>query len=84
MDGVSFALSSTDLGAWVRTAPCHLLQVKREELAPGPRPGKEMAVASGRHEGLRCVVVEVMPKEDGRSERCRVKIKPSDEEVQVG
>ena len=41
--------------------------VKREDLAPGPRPGKEMAVSGGRHEGLRCIVVEVLPKEGNRS-----------------
>ena len=47
--------------------------VKREDLAPGPRPGKEMAVSGGRHEGLRCIVVEVLPKEGNRSgEGCRL------------
>lgn len=41
--------------------------VRREDLAPGPRPGKEMVVTGGRHEGLRCIVAELLPKEGGRS-----------------
>ena len=41
--------------------------VKREDLQRGPRPGKEMIMASGRHESLRCVVIEILPKEEGRS-----------------
>jgi G patch domain/KOW motif-containing protein len=41
--------------------------VKREELLPGPRPGKEMVVIGGRHQDLHCLVLEVLPKEEGRS-----------------
>ena len=41
--------------------------VKREELEPGPRPGKERVVGGGRHQDLRCQVIEVLTKEEGRS-----------------
>ncbi|KAG1653064.1 hypothetical protein FOA52_003809 [Chlamydomonas sp. UWO 241] len=57
--------------------------VHRRELAPGPRFGKDMDIVGGRHEGLKCVVIEVLPKTEGRSERCRVRLRPSDEEDEV-
>jgi len=57
--------------------------VPREQTLPGPRPGKQMAVMGGRHEGLRCVVKELLPKVEGRSDRALVRLHPSHEEVEV-
>ena len=40
--------------------------VNRAELQPGPRAGKDMAVVAGKHGGLQCKVVELVPsKEEG-------------------
>lgn len=41
--------------------------VPREQTLPGPRPGKAMRVVGGRHAGMGAVVVEVLPKQEGRS-----------------
>jgi hypothetical protein len=41
--------------------------VPREQTLAGPRAGKEMVVAEGRHAGLRCVVKAVLDKAEGRS-----------------
>ncbi|GBF88414.1 hypothetical protein Rsub_01126 [Raphidocelis subcapitata] len=57
--------------------------VPREETLPGPRPGKEMRIAGGRHAGLGCVVRELLPKQEGRSDRALVRLHPSNEEVEV-
>ncbi|GAX84888.1 hypothetical protein CEUSTIGMA_g12309.t1 [Chlamydomonas eustigma] len=57
--------------------------VHRNEVVRGPRPNKKMVVVGGRHEGCQCCVVEMMTKEDGRSEKWVVKLKLSDEEVVV-
>lgn len=36
-------------------------------MAPGPRPGKVMYVEGGRHKGLTCRVVELLPQKENRS-----------------
>lgn len=41
--------------------------VPRSSVMRGPQPGKTMRIVSGRHEGLACVVLELLPKVEGRS-----------------
>lgn len=62
--------------------------VKREDIVPGPRKGKEMVVSGGRHQGLKCLVVEgpvSVNKEGGEGQRHKwtVRLRPSDEEAIV-
>lgn len=49
----------------------------------GVHPGKRMRVAGGRHSGLDCEVMALEPREEGRSERARVRLLPSHETVVV-
>ena len=49
----------------------------------GAHPGKRMRVAGGRHGGLHCEVLSLEPREEGRSERARVRLLPSHETVVV-
>ena len=61
--------------------------VKREDIAPGPRVGKEMVVVEGRHRGLRCTVIGGGGGGGGggkdRKDRWVVRLKPSEEEAEV-
>lgn len=41
--------------------------VPRSALQAGPAPGKVMKVVGGRHQGLMCVVKEVLPAQDSSS-----------------
>eukprot|EP00983_Pelagomonas_calceolata_P079802 1154872-Pelagomonas_calceolata.AAC.1 len=41
--------------------------VHRSEVALGPRPGKVMQIVGGRHMGLACRVVELLPQKEHRS-----------------
>jgi len=50
----------------------------------GALPGKVLRIAAGRHAGLKCKVQALEPKEEGRSERARVRLLPSHEVVVVG
>ena len=43
--------------------------VPRSETLPGAQPGKTCRIAAGRHEGLDCKVLELLPVEEGRSGR---------------
>ncbi|GAB4821491.1 hypothetical protein N2152v2_008537 [Parachlorella kessleri] len=54
-----------------------------ERRKEGVHPGKVMRVVDGRHSGLLCEVVALEPKEEGRSERARVRLLPSHETVTV-
>jgi G patch domain/KOW motif-containing protein len=58
-------------------------ETARERSEPGVRPGKTMAVVEGRHRGLRCEVMGLEPREEGRSARARVRLLPSHEVVVV-
>ena len=51
--------------------------------AEGVAPGRRMRLASGRHEGLACEVVSLEPRREGRSDRARVRLLPSQEVVTV-
>jgi G patch domain/KOW motif-containing protein len=57
--------------------------VPRAQVEPGPQPGKVMRLVDGRHRGLLCKVQELLPREEGRSDRARVRLHPSDEDVTV-
>lgn len=56
-----------------------LVERRRE----GVHPGKVMRVVEGRHSGLLCEVQALEPREEGRSERARVRLLPSYEVVTV-
>ncbi|KAL4422274.1 hypothetical protein ABPG75_008471 [Micractinium tetrahymenae] len=56
-----------------------LVERRRE----GVHAGKVMRVVDGRHSGLLCEVQAVEPREEGRSERARVRLLPSYEVVTV-
>ncbi|KAL4855957.1 hypothetical protein ACK3TF_003714 [Chlorella vulgaris] len=49
----------------------------------GVLPGKVMRVVEGRHSGLLCEVVSLEAKQEGRSDRARVRLLPSYESVTV-
>jgi hypothetical protein len=56
----------------------------RSELEPGPRPGKVMAVVGGRHAGLRCTVLSLLPVEEERSGKFGIRVcRRKKEEVQI-
>jgi G patch domain/KOW motif-containing protein len=57
--------------------------VSRAEVEPGPFPGKVMRIVDGRHTGLLCKVLELLPVEDGRSDRAWVRLHPSEQDVTV-
>lgn len=61
--------------------PVHAALVDRRKL--GVFPGKLMRVVAGRHSGLQCEVQALEPREEGRSERARVRLLPSYEVVVV-
>ncbi len=44
--------------------------VPRSQLVAGPAVGKRMRVAEGRHAGLVCEVLEMLPVQEGRSGGC--------------
>jgi hypothetical protein len=44
--------------------------VPRESLLPGPAVGKAMLLIAGRHEGMACVVKEMLPAAEGASGEC--------------
>lgn len=54
-----------------------------ERRKEGVHPGKVMRVVDGRHSGLLCEVVALEPKEEGRSDRARVRLLPSYETVTI-
>lgn len=41
--------------------------VLRSALLKGPQPGKDMRVVEGRHSGLQCRVLALLPTQEGRS-----------------
>lgn len=60
---------------------------RREDLAPGPRVGKEM-VLEGRHRGLRCIVIKAPLMINGGGgggvkQKWIVRLRPSEEEAEV-
>lgn len=57
--------------------------VPRAQVQAGPQPGKQMVLLDGRHAGLTCTVLELLPKAEGRSERVRVRLTVSQEAVEV-
>ncbi|KAL6760830.1 DExH-box splicing factor binding site-domain-containing protein [Haematococcus lacustris] len=57
--------------------------VQRSETEPGPRPGKAMRVTGGKHAGLACQVIALLPQREGHSCRASVKLMPSHELVEV-
>ena len=61
--------------------PIGAAMVDRNKL--GVLPGKVMHVAAGPHAGLRCEVQALEPRQEGRSERARVRLLPSHEVVSV-
>ncbi|KAJ9507574.1 hypothetical protein QJQ45_019244, partial [Haematococcus lacustris] len=44
--------------------------VQRSETEPGPRPGKAMRVTGGKHAGLACQVIALLPQREGHSCEC--------------
>ena len=63
----------------------HLDEKLVEYKGPGVQVGKRMLVASGKHEGLKCSVLEILPppREKGRSRYARVKLLASEKVVDV-
>ena len=54
-----------------------------EYKGPGVHVGKKMVVVAGKHEGLKCQVLEILPRERGRSEYSRVRLLASQKVVEV-
>ena len=50
--------------------------VERSSL--GPKPGKTMRIAEGRHSGLSCIVLALEPHIEGRSDKATVRLLPSE------
>ena len=61
----------------------HLDEEMVEYKGRGPREGKAMVVVAGKHEGLRCQVLEILPRKSGRSEYARVRLSASEKVVEV-
>ncbi|QDZ22201.1 G-patch domain-containing protein [Chloropicon primus] len=61
----------------------HLDEKMVEYKGPGVQEGKRMAVVGGKHEGLQCVVLRLLPRERGRSAYASVRLVASEEVVEV-
>ena len=61
----------------------HLDEKMVAYVGPGVQVGKTMAVIAGKHEGLQCAVLEVLPRERGRSEYARVRLTLSEKVVDI-